>query len=94
MKFSGYGGNALRVNLTTGEIKKEPLDKELAEKYIAGFSMNQKLAYDFMPARVDPWAPEAPIIISPGLLNGTLTPSSPKVSMTTKCPASNKPSTD
>ena len=93
MKFSGYGGNALRINLTTGEISKEPLDEELAEKYIGGFGMTQKLALDFMPARVDPWAPEAPIIISPGFLNGTLSPSAPKVSMTTKCPASNTIST-
>jgi len=88
MDIPGYGGNALRVNLTTGEIKKEPLDRELAENYIAGSGMAQKLAYDFMPAGVDPWAPEAPIIICPGLLNGTLAPSSPKVIMVTKDPAS------
>ena len=35
MALSGYGGNILLVNLTTGEIKKEPLDKELAERHYA-----------------------------------------------------------
>ncbi|MDY7037396.1 MAG: aldehyde ferredoxin oxidoreductase N-terminal domain-containing protein, partial [Thermodesulfobacteriota bacterium] len=93
MTLSGYGGKALRIDLTTGEIKKEPLDKDLAGNYIGGFGMAQKLAYDFLPAGLDPWAPEAPIIICPGFLNGTLAPSSSKVSMTTKDPASNTIST-
>ena len=93
MGLSGYGGKELRINLTSGEIIKQPLDKELAEKYIGGFAMAQKLAYDFLPADTDPLAPEAPIIICPGFLNGTLAPSSPKVSMTTKDPASDTVST-
>lgn len=93
MKISGYGGNMLRVNLTTGEAKKEPLDRELAEKYIGGFGFNQRLAYDFIPAGVDPLAPEASIVISPGFLTGTLSPSCSKVCFTSKDPASNTVST-
>jgi len=68
MELEGYGGNTLIVNLSTGEIKKEPLDKELAEKFIGGWGFCQKLMYDYMPVGKEPLAPENPIIISPGLL--------------------------
>jgi len=54
MALRGYGGNMLFVNLTTGEIKKEPLDKELAEKYIGGWGFCQKLMYDYMPVGKEP----------------------------------------
>jgi len=32
----GYCGKILRVNLTTGEIKKEELDLGIAKKFIGG----------------------------------------------------------
>ena len=91
--MGGYGGNALRIDLTTGKIEKEPLDSELAQKYIGGFGLAQKLAYDYLPSNTNPWAPEAPIIICPGFLNGTPAPSACKVSMTTREPASGSVST-
>jgi aldehyde:ferredoxin oxidoreductase len=87
MDLGGYAGNSLNINLTTGEIKKEPTDIKLARDYIGGFGMCQKLAHEYLPARIDPLAPEAPIIICPGFLNGTLAPSSSKVCMLTKEPA-------
>ncbi len=93
MGLKGYGGNSLTINLSTGEIRKEPLDEELARDYIGGFAMAQKLAYDFLPAKLDPWEPESPIVICPGFLSGTLSPSSCKVSMVTKDPASGTVST-
>jgi len=88
MALRGYGGNMLFVNLTTGEIKKEPLDKELAEKYIGGWGFCQKLMYDYMPVGKEPLAPENPIVISPGTLTGTLSPSTSKVVFISKDPAS------
>jgi aldehyde:ferredoxin oxidoreductase len=93
MTLQGYGGKTLKIDLSTGEIVQGTLDEEIARKYIGGFGMAQKLAYDFLPPKVDPWSPDAPIIICPGLLNGTLSPSAPKVSMVTKDPASNTVST-
>lgn len=93
MDLGGYAGNSLNINLTTGEIKKGPTDTNLARDYIGGFGMCQRLAYEYLPAGVDPWAPEAPIIICPGFLNGTLAPSSSKVCMLTKEPAAGTVST-
>lgn len=93
MYLGGYAGNGLRIDLTTGTIEKEPTDSNLAKNYIGGFGMCQRLAYKYLPARVDPWAAEAPIIICPGFLNGTLAPSSSKVCMLTKEPAGGTVST-
>jgi len=88
MALSGYGGKILLVNLTTGEIKTEPLDKEMAEKYIGGWGFCQKLMYDHMPVGKEPLDPENPIVISPGTLCGTLSPSTSKVIWASKDPAS------
>lgn len=88
MGLEGYGGSTLIVDLSTGEIKKEPLDKELAKKFIGGWGFCQKLMYDYMPVGKEPLAPENPIIISPGLLTGTLSPSCSKVCFISKDPAS------
>jgi aldehyde:ferredoxin oxidoreductase len=93
MELEGYAGNSLSIDLTTGKIEREPLDAELANDYIGGFGMCQRLAYEYLPAKVDPWAPEAPVVICPGFFNGTLAPSSSKVCMTTKEPASGSVST-
>jgi len=88
MALSGYGGTILFVNLTTGEIKKEPLDKEMAEKYIGGWGFCQKLMYDHMPVGKDPFDPANPVIISPGVMCGSVVPGSSKVIFITKDPAS------
>ena len=93
MTIKGYGGHILKVNLTTGEISKDPLDRELALNYIGGAGFCYKLMYEHMPIGKDALDPANPIIISPGFLNGTLSPSSPKVFFMSKCPASNTLST-
>lgn len=85
----GYGGHILKINLTTSEIQKESLDREFAAKYIGGWGFCTKLMYDHMPVGKDALDPLSPIIIAPGLLNGTLSPGASKVFMMSKCPASN-----
>ncbi|MDY7037006.1 MAG: aldehyde ferredoxin oxidoreductase N-terminal domain-containing protein, partial [Thermodesulfobacteriota bacterium] len=46
MTDNGYAGKILYVNLSTGEIKSEPLDMELARAFIGGVGLNNRLAYD------------------------------------------------
>ncbi len=88
MALKGYGGNLLLINLTTGEIKKEPLQREMAEKYIGGWGFCQKLMFDYMPVGKESLDPANPIIISSGTLCGTLSPSTSKVIWASKDPAS------
>ncbi len=86
MDYYGYVGTILHVNLTTGEIRKEPLDLELARNFIGGVGINHRLAYDLIKPRIDPLSPENPIIIGVGPLVGTFVPGTARVMGTTKFP--------
>ncbi|MBZ4663567.1 MAG: Aldehyde ferredoxin oxidoreductase [Caloramator sp.] len=82
----GYRGTILRVNLTTGEIKKEQLDKNLAEKFIGGRGLATKLYYDEVGAKVDPFDEKNKIIIATGPLTGTIAPTGGRYMVVTKSP--------
>jgi len=84
MKYYGYSGRYLYVDLTTGSVEKKDLNIEDAKKYIGSFGLNQKIAYDLLKPDTDPLSPDNPIIIGAGPLVGTLVPSSGKVQLTTK----------
>ena len=49
-----YYEKIARINLTTGEIKAEPLDLEMAKKFIGGRGLGTKILYDEGVASVDP----------------------------------------
>ena len=49
-----YYEKIARINLTTGKIKVEPLDLELAHKFIGGRGLGTKMLYDEGIATVDP----------------------------------------
>ncbi|MBI2955284.1 MAG: hypothetical protein HYY30_13295 [Chloroflexi bacterium] len=83
----GFAGRILYVDLTTGQIRKEPLDVRTASQVIGGWGMNALLAYDLIKPGVHAYAPENPIIVGAGVLVGTLSPCCDKVFATYKCPA-------
>jgi len=86
MDYYGYAGNILWVNLTTGKIEKEPLDLELASRFVGSCGLQHVLAYRLITPGLDPLSPEAPIIIGAGPLVGTLTPGSGQIEGTIKFP--------
>ncbi len=67
----GYMGAILRVDLTEGEIKKEPLDRDLVEKFIGGRGFGIKLLWDELKPGIDPLSPDNKLIITTGPLAGT-----------------------
>jgi len=89
MAIPGYAGNILYIDLSTGKTHKEPLDPDLAKKFIGGWGINQWLAYHLIPPQVDPFAPENAIIIGTGPFNGTVIPGAAKMTITTKFPINN-----
>jgi aldehyde:ferredoxin oxidoreductase len=89
MEFKGYAGSGLWVDLSTGIIKKEPLDQKLVSRFVGGSGFTNKLAYDLIDTEVDPLSPENVVIIGSGALSGTLAPGSTKVMATTKLPVNN-----
>ena len=54
MKMSGYAGSILRVDLTLRTVRTEPLTEEMARGYIGCLGINTRLAYDAVPAGVEP----------------------------------------
>ncbi|NIS70352.1 MAG: hypothetical protein GTO12_15840 [Proteobacteria bacterium] len=89
MEFKGYAGWGLWVNLSTGAMRKEPLDPGLVRRFVGGSGFTNKLAYDLINPEVDPLSPENVVIIGSGALSGTLAPGSTKVMATTKLPINN-----
>jgi len=86
MTVPGYGGSILHVDLSRGDIRKEPLRPELRNNYIGGWGINNRLAYDLVPPHVDPLAPENAIILGAGAFSGTIIPGAAEFLVTTKFP--------
>lgn len=86
MKIGGFAGNVLYVDLTRGEVKKEPLDYELAEQFLGGFGMAVKLGCDRIKPDINPLSPENVIVLGVGPLVGTSLPGTSRVYSITKLP--------
>ena len=81
-----YYEKIARVNLTTGEIKIEKLDLELAHKFIGGRGLGTKILYDEGVATVDPLSPENKLIYITGPMTGAAAPSTGRYMVVTKSP--------
>ncbi len=84
MEYFGYAGGILHVDLTRGEIRKEPLDPALAAKFLGGWGINYRLIWDLHEPGTDPLSPENPIVLGAGPLVGTLAHTGNKIAGTTK----------
>jgi len=54
----GYHNNLLRINLTTGQIKREPLNLKWLNLYIGGKGLGLRYLLDEVPKGIDPLSPE------------------------------------
>lgn len=84
--YYGWTGNILRVDLTSGGIKKERLDSKLAERFIGARGLASKILADEVPATVDPLSPENKLIFATGPLTGTAAISGGRYNVVTKSP--------
>ena len=84
MHYYGYAGRILYVDLTSGQIRTDRLDMEMANKFLGGCGIGERLLYDLLEPGTDPLSPENPIVISAGPLVGTIVPSSSKIQLITK----------
>ena len=81
-----YYEKIARINLTTGDISVEPLDMELAHKFIGGRGLGTKMLYDAGVATVDPFSPENQLIYITGPMTGAAAPSTGRYMVVTKSP--------
>ena len=85
--MGGWNGTILRVNLSNGEIKKEPLNMDHARAYIGGRGLGTKILYDEIdPGKVDALGPENKLIMATGPLTGTSAPTGGRYMVITKSP--------
>ncbi len=82
----GWMGTILRVNLTTGEIKREATDLEKARMYVGSRGLGTKILYDELDIHCDPLSPENMLIFINGPLSMTLGLSSGRSDVVTKSP--------
>jgi len=91
MEYYGHAGNILHVDLSTRQTRKEPLDTNLARKFVGGPGVGLNLLLNLLKPNVDPLSPENVLVFGTGPLLGTLVPGSGKSYLCTKysMPASN-----
>jgi len=82
----GYAGTFLYVNLSDLTIRKRPLTREFAEKYIGGRGFSSRILLDEVKAGTDPYSPDNVVVIATGPLNGTPIPSASRLVTATKSP--------
>ena len=86
LRYKGYIGKYLEVDLTRSHLESLPLDPEMAERYLGGNGFGTRLLWERVPAGVDPLSPENLLIFATGPLNGTLMPNSGRMEVITKSP--------
>lgn len=82
----GYINSVLRVNLTTGEISREGLNRKWADLYYGGKGLGIKYLYQELEPGTDPLSDGNKIILLTGPFTGTIVPCSGKLSVVTKSP--------
>jgi len=86
MKYFGYAGGMLWVDLTDQTVRREPLDMELARDYLGGMGMNGRLAYDLIKPGIDPLSSDNVLLYSTGPFVGTLIPGAVRTNIMAKSP--------
>ncbi len=83
----GWSGAILDINLTTGDIKRIPLDPAFARKWLGGEGFGVKLLWDNVGPEVADALDERNILIyTTGALTGTMAPSTGRLEIITKSP--------
>lgn len=86
MSLYGWFGKALIVNLSTGVIKEEEIEKKLLEDWLGGRGLGTHMVYHEVPAGCDPLELENKLVFVTGPLTGTSFPGSGRFSVSAKSP--------
>lgn len=83
----GWTGTILKVDLTGGQITKEPLDVDFAAKWLGGEGFGAKVLWDEVgPDIHDEFSPDNVLVYATGPLTGTMAPSSGRLEIITRSP--------
>ncbi len=81
-----WAGKILRVNLTAGTVKTEPLNKEWARAYLGSRGLGSKYLISEVDPKVDPLSAENKLIWATGPLTGTMASTGGRYTVITKGP--------
>ncbi len=81
-----WAGKILRVNLTAGTVKSEPLNMAWARDYIGSRGLGSKYLVEEIDPKVDPLSPDNKIIWATGPLTGTMASTGGRYTVITKSP--------
>jgi len=81
-----WAGKILRVDLTAGTVKSEPLNMQWAREYLGSRGLATKYLVEEIDPKVDPLAPENKLIMTTGPLTGTAASTGGRYSVVTKGP--------
>ena len=84
-----YAGKILHVDLTAEKVREEALSEERVRKFIGGRGINADLLFELTKPGIDPLGEENVLIFGTGALSGTFAPSSGRMTITAKGPATN-----
>ncbi len=82
----GYAGRILRVDLSSGDIREEEINYDVARKFIGGRGFGSKLLFDEIDPAIDPFDERNKLIIVTGPLTATLAPTGGRYMVVTKSP--------
>ena len=86
MSYGGYTGKFLRVNLSKDSISIEDTNMKWARDYIGGQGIATRYFVDEVDPKVDPLSPDNVMIMAPGPLTGTSSPTAARYMVVTKSP--------
>lgn len=81
-----WAGKILRVNLSAGTVKSEPLNMEWARAYLGSRGLGSKYLINEIDPKVDPLSPDNKIIWATGPLTGTMASTGGRYTVITKGP--------
>src|SRR5215510_10667366 len=76
----------LRVNLSTGQIRKEAVPEQMIKTFVGGRGVGSKLLMDNIDPKIDALDPRNPLIFATGPVTGTYAPTGGRYMVVTKSP--------
>jgi aldehyde:ferredoxin oxidoreductase len=70
ISYRNYG-SSIKIDLSTGEVRKESYDENFAKKFLGGNGLATKLIYDTVPADISPDDPRNALAFTTGPLTDT-----------------------
>jgi aldehyde:ferredoxin oxidoreductase len=86
MRYGGYAGKFLTVDLGSGTFGSLPLEDDFADQYLGGRGFVAKLLYDMLPRGIDALGPQNVIVFANGPATGTMVPTASRIAIGVKSP--------